>query len=225
MSKTVIHRGGPFNAMVFLVAGEGEAAFVEKDFSSCPWIVRNTIGRLLVWRELLILRRLAQTGVVPLGAERVSTFAFREKYCPGPTLRDILDEAEIAGHPNVAADSSPLLPRSFFEALREGIEACHCAGFVHLDLHNARNVIVRDDMRPVILDWQSAMTTRFLPRPIRRALEKIDIAGVYKFWDRFRPCELDRRQMSFLGRSRFFRKYFWIPRFHANQTENPESAH
>lgn len=220
--RTLLHRGGPFNARVYLVESPDSAPVVEKDFSECNWFVRHTIGRYLIWRETLVLRCLSRkTSLVPSGVRRVSPFCLRESFQPGFALRDSLcgafpgnipDRCQARGVPRDRLFQP--VPRSFFEDLEAGVRACHAARFVHLDLHNARNIIVNPDWKPVLLDWQSALPTFWLPSPLRRALERIDLAGVFKFWDKFRPGELSPDQRRFLARSRFLRKHFWFPRLH-----------
>ena len=88
----------------------------------------------------------------------------------------------------------------------------HAAGVVHLDLHNGRNVVVGPDGAPVLLDWQSALPTSWMPRPLRRALERIDLAGVFKFWNKCRPGELDEGRLRILSRTLSLRRRFWLPR-------------
>jgi RIO-like serine/threonine protein kinase len=212
MTRELIHRGGLCNASVFKVTGDGGDVHIEKDFSDAPWIVRNTLGRFLVWRETWILRRLAKTGAVPTGVRRLSAFCLREDFLEGRMLQDFRLRA-------IAGEKGEILPKSFFEAFEDGVARCHRTGFVHLDLHNARNIMVTSDLRPVFLDWQSAVPTFLLIPPLRRALERIDLAGIYKFWDIVRPGELPPEKMRFLGRSRIIRRLFWIPALH-----RPESA-
>ena len=206
MSKKLIHAGGPLNARVYRVRDADGSEFVEKDFSASPWIVRHTLGRFLIWRECWILRRLAGTGVVPGGVRRISPFVLREAFCEGRTLREVRDD--------VRDGRTKSVPRSFFESLEAGLRACHAAGFVHLDLHNYRNVIVGADWKPVLLDWQSALPTFLLPGVLRRALERIDWAGVCKFRNKLRPGDLKPDERRFLERSRFIRSHFWFPRLH-----------
>ena len=215
-ARLLLHSGGLFNARVYCVADDAAGAcHVEKDFSSSPWLVRNTIGRFLIWREAWILRALRRrTDIVPDGVRRLSPFCLREDFCPGRTLRQLQYDIAPPGVPPEEADLSGALPRAFFETLRAGVAACHRARFVHLDLHNARNIIAGADGHPVLIDWQSALpTVLFLP-PLRRALERIDLAGVYKIWERFRPADLSNDERRFLRRSRFVRRHFWIPRLY-----------
>ncbi len=220
--RTLVHRGGFLNARVYRVGDAAGGAWIEKDFSECPWLVRNTLGRFLAWRERWILRRLAPTGVVPGGVRRLGPFSLREDFVAGFALRDsdtgvyasnVFDPSKAVGVP--AQMLREPVPRSFFEALEAGVRAVHAARFVHLDLHNSRNIMVGPGWRPTLIDWQSALPTSWMPGFLRRALERIDLAGVYKLWNKFRPGELDEERMRFLERSRFIRRYFWIPRLHA----------
>ena len=209
------------NARVYRVEEADGGAYVEKDFSGCPWIVRQTLGRFLVWRECWILRRLGATGLVPGGVRRLSPFALREAFVAGFARRDsdtgvyasnVFDPSKVFGVP--AEMLREPVPAAFFDALEKGVRAVHAAGFVHLDLHNSRNVMVSPGWRPVLIDWQSALPTRWMPGPLRRALERIDLAGIYKFRDKFRPGDLSPEQRRFLHRRRMIRRFLWVPRIH-----------
>ena len=221
MTTTLLHKGGPCNARVYRVKDDDGSPHIEKDFRYSPWLVRHMVGRFLVWREDWILRRLEKTGIVPGGVRKLSPYCLREDFCPGFALRDS-DTGVYAGNvfdpKKVHGASAKMLrepvPRSFFEALEAGVKAVHAARFVHLDLHNSRNIMVGPGWKPMIIDWQSALETRWMLPPFRRALERIDLAGVYKLWNKFRPGELSPDQMKFLHRSQFIRRHFWIPRLH-----------
>lgn len=216
--RILIHKGGALNAHVYRVTDSDGRVRIEKDFSECSWIVRNTLGRFLIFRECWILRCLQGTGVVPGGVEKISPFAMREEWCAGFTLREsccgVHEENKpgvkvVEGVPREVLDAP--IPREFFEALEAGIRAVHRKGFVHLDLHNERNVMVTPGYKPVILDWQSALPLAKVPL-LGWMLRRIDMAGVYKFRDRFRPGELDEGRMALLKRERFLRQHFWVPR-------------
>ena len=224
MTRTLVHRGGALNARVYRAEEEGGGRWIEKDFSESPRLVRNTLGRFFVWRECWILRRLETTGLVPGGVRRLGPFALREDFVAGFALRDsdtgvfTRNACEPSTAYGVAEEMlREPVPRSFFEALEAGIRAVHAAGFVHLDLHNSRNVMVGPGWKPTLIDWQSALPTFWMPGFLRRALERIDLAGVYKFWNKFRPGELSPERLRFLERSRFLRRHFWIPRIHRSR--------
>ena len=212
MQRILLHKGGPLNARVYRVEGADGAAWIEKDFSECPRPVRDTLGRYLVRRECRILRRLASTGAAPGGARRLGPFSLRDSDT-GVYASNVFDPSKVHGVP--AEMLREPVPRAFFEALEAGVRAVHAARFVHLDLHNSRNVMVGPGWRPTIIDWQSALPTGWMPGFLRRALERVDLAGVYKLWNKFRPGELDEARMRFLGRSRFIRRHFWVPRLHS----------
>lgn len=219
VEKTLLHEGGWANAMVWRCRDEEGAEWVEKDFSPANWLVRNTLGRFLVAREAWVLGRLSGTGVVPEGVRKISAVSLREDVVPGFALRDsacgayrgnVFDPTKVHGlDPDTLRQE---IPSSFFDALEAGLRACHAAGFVHLDIHNARNVMVTPGFRPVVLDWQSALPVRFMPRPFRRMLEKIDLAGVAKFRAKFRPADISSAQRRRLRRLYFLRRVFWLPR-------------
>ncbi len=222
MKATLLHKGGSCNARVYRVKDDDGSSHIEKDFRYSPWLARHTVGRFLVWRECWILRRLEKTGIVPGNVRKLSPYCLREDFCPGFALRDS-DTGVYAGNvfdPKKAHGVSAKMlrepvPRSFFEALEAGVKAVHAARFVHLDLHNSRNIMVGPGWKPMLIDWQSALATRWLLPPLRRALERIDLAGVYKLWNKFRPGELSPDRMKFLHRSQFIRRHFWIPRLHS----------
>lgn len=217
--RILIHEGGIFNARVYRVEDDAGGVHIEKDFTESPRLIRNTLGRFLICRECWILKRLGPTGIVPTGVRRISAFALREDFCPGFTLRDSCcgvhsentePTAEKAGGVPPEMMMAPP-PPEFFDALERGIRAVHAEGFAHLDLHNERNVIVGPGYKPTIIDWQSALPTFRLPF-IRSFFERIDLAGVYKFRERFRPGELGEKERGRLARMSFIRRHFWVPR-------------
>lgn len=213
----ILHRGGPFNAIVYETLGEGGTPRIVKDYGARPWLIRNTVGRWMVWREAFILRRLEGTGAVPAHMRKDGPFRISEDACPGYVLRDICtgvhgdnrpDPDKVRGAP-VDFMCRPL-PGEWFDRLEEAVARIHTRGWVHLDLHNARNVMVTPDLRPVILDWQSGIPSGWLPKFIRRSLENIDRAGVCKFRARYGTDPLTPEQEQFLAKESFIRRHFWV---------------
>lgn len=208
--RTEIHAGGPFNAKVYRCTAPDGTVFVEKDFSSCAWIVRNTLGRFFAAREIRMLRTLAPTGIAPLPLLRSGPFAFSETFCAGESLR-MFAHAGTKPHPG-RPDSG--VPVSFFDELEAGVARFHALGVVHLDLHNERNVMVTPDFHPCVIDWQSAVRTAAMPRFLRRRLEAVDTMGLLKFRNAFHPETLTDEQRRHLKISRGIRKFLWPPRVH-----------
>jgi RIO-like serine/threonine protein kinase len=160
------------NAVLYCFEHRG-ASWVVKDFGSRSFLVRNLIGRLLVRREVGCLRRVDGIAGAPSGAFRVDAYALAYRFVPGLTLRRTAKAA-------IGPEYFPLLERD----LRE----MHgTARVVHLDLRNADNILVGDDGTPSLLDFQSYLGTRWLPPPLRRFVERIDLAAIYKHWARRSP--------------------------------------
>ena len=49
------------------------------------------------------------------------------------------------------------------------------------------NILVGDDGTPSLLDFQSCLGTRWMPPPLRRFVERIDLAAIYKHWAKRSP--------------------------------------
>ncbi|MDD5706017.1 MAG: hypothetical protein PHR35_08835 [Kiritimatiellae bacterium] len=172
--RELLHRGRFGNATVWRFPREG-GVWVVKDFAACPWIVRWTLGVWLSGREYRALCRLRGLTGVPSGPFRLDALAFGYRYAPGQPLRGLPDGA---------------CGRDFFERLEEVVRSVHARGVVHLDLRNARNVLVGADGQPALLDFQSAINTSRWPARWRAGLERIDLSGVYKHWLRHDPGTL-----------------------------------
>ncbi|MBQ7252863.1 MAG: hypothetical protein IJS32_09740 [Kiritimatiellae bacterium] len=209
--KAVIRSGGYGNADLFR---SSDGAFVEKDFTRKPFAVRHAFGRWMVAREFSALRTLAGTGFVPGNVSRPSPLVLRMAFVPGPTLRAIelareypeaRTEKPFCDYPEDIKRCDTLAAR-FFPALFEAVRAFHACGVVHLDLHNARNILRTLSDRPCVLDWQSSLSTRSLPSPVRRFLENIDLAGVCKLQERICPGTLSADWLAFLNRQRKIRR-------------------
>ncbi len=163
--KTCLHRGRRFNATLWRTGRDGE--WVVKDFAACPWLYRITLGRLAARHEYRMVLRLQGLAGVPRDPFRIDGCAWGYRHIDGGILH-LLDGARC-GQP-------------FFLKLEQVARGIHALGIVHLDLRNARNILVDAQDNPHLLDFQSALPTRRLPGVIRRHLECIDLSGVYKHW-------------------------------------------
>jgi hypothetical protein len=163
----------------------GGAPWVVKDFRSRSWLVRNLIGRLLIRREARALVRLAGRPTTPQAPFRVDACALAYRYLEGLNLRD----ARAVPGPG------------FFPDLERAVRDMHAAGgLVHLDLRNAGNILVTADGAPVLLDFQSHLRTRWMPGPLRRFVERIDLAAVYKHWASRSPATMGPERAAALER-------------------------
>jgi hypothetical protein len=191
----VLREGRWANASVFKAA-VGGVDWTVKDFAARPWWVRNLIGRLLLRRELRALQRLAGIEGVPAQAFRVDAFAIAARFVPGVTL-----------------DKAPReqMNEPFFLALEGLFRQIHARGLVHLDSRGSSNLIATPLGRPSVIDFQAALSTAWLPAPLRRRLEAIDMGGVYKNWLRHHPASLDAARRAEYERGTRLRR-LWIGR-------------
>lgn len=110
-------------------------------------------------------RRVAVGGAIPGSAWIARRLLERERralralegLAGVPTLRsshgDELVRTWVAGAPLARATS---LPTDFFDRLDELVQAMHARGVCHNDLHKESNVVVAEDGRPWLIDFQLA---------------------------------------------------------------------
>jgi hypothetical protein len=191
----VLREGRWANARVLRATVDG-ADWTVKDFSPRSWWVRNLFGRWLLRRELRSLLRLAGIEGVPARPFRVDAHAIAARFVPGVTLdrapREQMNEA-------------------FFVALESLFRQVHARGLVHLDSRGSSNLLATPQGRPAVIDFQAALRTGWLPPPLRRLLESVDMGGVYKNWLRHAPASLDDERRAFYERSTRLRR-LWIGR-------------
>ncbi|KPK48635.1 MAG: hypothetical protein AMK72_06450 [Planctomycetes bacterium SM23_25] len=131
-------------------------------------------GRLMADREVRHYRLLQDTGGVPRLVGRVGKSAFVHEWVEG---HDLLDRA-----------APP--PDDFFDRLEGLVESLHARGMAYVDMNKPDNVLVADDGRPVLIDFQISWAPRPSPWPLgavkRRLLAMLQEA------DRFHVGKLKR---------------------------------
>lgn len=152
---------------------------VLKDFSHSPFLVRHTLGRLLIRREWATLRRLQGVSGVPVDPVRLHPFALSYRYVPGDTLSTV----QTSGLP---------LDQTFFFALEQLVAGLHARGFVHLDLRNGKNILCTAKGQPYLLDFQAGVWLGLVPALLRRPFQAVDMSGVYKWWSRLAPGQMNQ---------------------------------
>lgn len=143
------------------------------------------LGRMLARRESAAFARLAGVAGIPAArgpvrAEgKVLLNASAHDYVPGRPL----------SREDVPADG-------FFPALRELLSAIHARGGAYVDLHKRENIVVGDDGRPHLVDFQVGL---LLPaggwrsrlfRPLLAALQRMDRFNLAKHLTHHRPDQL-----------------------------------
>jgi RIO-like serine/threonine protein kinase len=185
------------NAHVFTVTDNNGQKFVVKDFSACKPLVRQTWGRLILWRESRAFIRLQHIEGTPGPAISLEGWAIKYPYIDGFTLR----EAMINGYE---------FKKLFFEELEALVITVHNEAAVHLDLRNARNILVTGNGKPALIDFQTAIFTDHLPWFIRQLLFSIDFSGVYKHWERALPGTLSKERRKTMDKVQLIRPLWFI---------------
>lgn len=105
------------------------------------------LGRLLARREAYHFQRLADIPLVPR--------LFGTVYADGVALPNTVAHAFVAGHP-LRADEK--VDADFCDALIALFDEVHRRGMAYVDLHKRENVLVGDDGKPYLIDFQVSWT-------------------------------------------------------------------
>jgi hypothetical protein len=188
-------RDGRFaNARVERVRLDG-VDWIFKDFASRHWFVRHTVGRFLLGREVAALRRLEGLHGIPSQAFRVDALAMAARFVPGRSLVTVQ-------RGDVGAD--------YLTALEALLMRVHERGLVHLDTRGGGNLLLMPDGGPGVIDFQAALSTRWMPRALRRWFEDMDLSGVYKKWQRWQPDTLGDERLASLQRLNRWRRWWFL---------------
>ena len=189
-------RDGRFaNARVERVRING-TDWIFKDFSTRAWWVRHGFGRFLLGREVRALQRLEGLPGIPSQAFRVDAFAMAARFVPGRTLGRVeMDEGRMSAE--------------FLAALEALLQQVHARGLVHLDTRGGNNLLMQPDGAPGIIDFQAALSTRWMPAALRRWFEGLDLGGIYKKWQRFQPEAMGEQRRAHFARMNRWRR-LWV---------------
>ena len=147
------------------------------------------IGRFLARREGRLLQATQHLDGVP------AFLGFWEK-------TGILHEY-VEGHPLRKGDE---LPDAFFFQLETLIDEMHALGIAYVDLEKRENVLVGDDGKPWLFDFQIGWDSNRTPvgRWMRRVLQQSDRYHLGKHWKRLRPDQLDEAKLAALSKPPFW---------------------
>ena len=186
----------------------GDADWIFKDFASRAFFVRHTVGRFLLGREVRALRRLEGLPGIPSQAFRVDALSMAARFVPGRALADTPDGP---------------FATEFLLALEALLRQVHARGLVHLDTRGGGNLLIGPDGAPGIIDFQAALSTRWMPRALRGWFEDMDLSGIYKKWKRWQPDTLGDERQALLDRLNRWRRW-WLLRgyFGLRKTRKPQ---
>jgi hypothetical protein len=152
-------------------------------------------GRYLCRREVAHYRRLAGVPGVPGLVGRWRDTGFLHEFIPGGPL----ERYQLVGD-------------DFFPRLRELLGEVHARHLAYVDLQKRENIIVGDDGKPYLIDFQICLylPARLLGRlsPLRwllRRFQRGDDYHLLKHWRRHRPDQLTEAQIR-----RSFRKPAYV---------------
>ncbi len=138
------------------------------------------IGRLLTARELAALQHLSDAEGVPRVVGRWGKTGLVREYVEGRTLAD-----------------TDRVPDEFHAQLRSLVDTFHRRGMAYVDLEKRENVIVGDDGRPYLIDFQIAWYwprgwggELWPARMMRRWFQRGDRYHLVKLQRRTRPDQL-----------------------------------
>jgi hypothetical protein len=135
-------------------------------------IPMNWLGRRLAEREHRALSRLGDLPQIPSPLGPV--------FVNGGRLRNAVAREYIAGHP--LGKDEPVA-RDFFSSLRRALRDMHVRGIAYVDLHKRENIVVGDDGRPYLVDFQISFDAthprlRRLPG-IRTVFDQLCVGDLY----------------------------------------------
>lgn len=160
-------------------------------------------GRLLAGREVRLYERAQDLPGVPRLLGRVGTTGFMHAFVPGHPLQ----RREPVGD-------------AFFDQLRELLDALHARHIAYVDLNKRQNILVGEDGRPYLIDFQISL---LLPptgwrgwaavRWLLRRFQQADDYHYLKHKRRLRPDLLTPAETIAVERvSAWIRLHRWLTR-------------
>lgn len=187
-NRRIVRRGTYFKPEISLYEVDGRKIAV-KDCSGMQSFIKRLVGRRTQKREAAVYQRLAGVEGVPGFLGVIDEDAFAVEFVEGETLSRQLEKERLA----------PVL-----ENLEKVINSIHTRRVVHLDLKQKRNVLVREDNRVAVVDFQSAICFGEGPLSdlIFSWLKKRDRAGLIKFKAKYGPELLSSHEKKIYSRER-----------------------
>ncbi len=169
--------------------------FMVKDVRRRNFFFRWTIGAWLIHKEWKIYCLLKGLKGIPQPIERIDRFAFAMEYVSGRAI-----------------NRNEALSASYFSELMQILRDIHSRGVVHLDLRHKGNILINNDGKPVLIDFNSSFS--FNQRGIFRRLlfpllQWVDYGGLLKLKERASPSSMTPEETDFLKRFNKLRR-LWI---------------
>jgi hypothetical protein len=163
--------------------------------ADCLGLPMAWLGRLATAHETRMYARLGSLEQIPAFLERIGPDMFAHVFVPGHTLQ----KGEQVGD-------------DFFPSLAALLDEVHRRDMAYVDLEKRENILVGDDGRPYLIDFQISMHVGpgWGPlgggaRWVLRRFQQSDRYHLLKHWRRHRPDQLTDEQIA---QSR--RRSIWI---------------
>lgn len=172
-----------------------EGPVVVKDVGGKNLLLRWTLGLWLIEKEWRTYSKLRGIDGIPRVIKRIDRFAFAMEFIPGRPL-----------------ERKEKPPSSFWTALERVLDEIHRQGVVHLDLRHKGNILITDEGKPFLIDFNSSFSFRNgwpLKRFFFPFLRKIDRAGFLKLKQRLAPSSMSAEERCYLARFNRLRR-LWI---------------
>jgi hypothetical protein len=190
-TRTTVVKHDFFAATAFYDSPAGKAVLKTGRLAPFCGLPLTWLGRFLCERELGFYRKLRDLPAVPAVVATFGKTGFLHAYVQGRPL-----------------DQQRRVPDSFFPELRELLAELRRRGIAYVDTNKPQNILLGDDGRPHLIDFQISYDATPLGWPGRlllRLLADADEYHVLKHVRRFR-----RDQLSGLDRRRLERKAWYI---------------
>lgn len=189
----LMNEGEYINAAVFRYKDESLDLTI-KDFSTSFWILKNTLGRIFIKREGNSLKKLQDNPSVTKNIIFLSKYTLAFDFIKGKPLKNFPDYS---------------IKKEFFLELEKNILEMHKKDIVHLDLRNLGNIIVGENGYPYLIDFQSCISIKYLPKKFKEILKGADITGIYKCWNKKCKEPLNEERIKYFNEFQKIRK-IWI---------------
>lgn len=146
---SLLNEGKFANATTFRYNDVKKLDLTIKDFSGSPYLIKKTLGKLFISIEGNTIKKLKNNPSVTKGVVFLSSYTLAFNFIKGKSLK------KIKAHE---------IPKEFFLTLEKNIKNMHKKDIVHLDLRNLGNILMNENGYPYIIDFQSCISTKYLPQ-------------------------------------------------------------
>lgn len=188
--KRLLRDGRAVNACVSCVSYGGKQWTV-KDFSTRNFWVRTFLAPFLLRHELNVLRQLRGVEGIAQECFAIDSMAIAIHFLPGRPLSQLKPEE---------------VTTNYLVQMEDLLAKVHQRGVVHLDTRGTGNWLVSPEGKPLLIDFQAAMQTYWMPKSWRHIVELIDLSGVYKKWLEWHPETMGRERQVRWQEAQYWRQ-------------------